>query len=351
MIQTEGVGEIRKLLNTLYITAPDSYLSRDGESVIVRKDEQIALRIPVHNLESIVMFGYAGASPSLMHLCMERGVTLSFLQESGRFMGSVVGGVKGNVLLRRKQYRMADGPEAVTLASRFVFGKIANARAVLSRGLRDHGETIVSEKVVRESEFLKKYMRRVLKSPDLDDVRGVEGDAARRYFSAFDELILTDKKNFYLRGRNRRPPLDRVNAMLSYLYALLRTDVQSALETVGLDPAVGFLHRDRPGRQSLALDMMEELRCYMVDRLVLTMINRKQVNPKDFMVKENGAMMLKPDLKKEIITAWQKRKHEEIRHPFLKEKITLGLLPYAQALLLARYIRGDLDGYPPFLWK
>jgi len=194
-------------------------------------------------------------------------------------------------------------------------------------------------------------MRRVVKCSSLDDVRGTEGEAARRYFSAFNELILTDKDSFFMRGRNRRPPLDRVNAMLSYLYALLRTDVQSALETVGLDPAVGFLLRDRPGRMSLALDMMEELRCYMVDRLVLSMINRKQVAPKDFMFKENGAVLLKPELKKELVTAWQKRKQEEIRHPFLKEKIALGLLPYAQALLLARSIRGDLDGYPPFLWR
>ena len=344
-------NDIRKLLNTIYITAADSYLTRDEENVVVRKEEQVALRIPIHNLESIVMFGYAGASPSLMHLCMERGVSLSFLQESGRFLGSVVGNVKGNVLLRRKQYRMADGPDAANFAGRFIFGKIANARAVLRRGLRDHEETIVSEKIDRESEFLNRYMRRVLREAKLDDLRGIEGEAARRYFSAFNELILVNKEHFYMRGRNRRPPLDRVNAMLSYLYALLRTDCQSALETVGLDPAVGFLHRDRPGRQSLALDLMEELRCYMVDRLVLSMINRKQVGAKDFLFKENGAVMLKPELKKELITAWQKRKHEEIRHPFLKEKISLGLLPYAQALLLARTIRGDLDGYPPFLWK
>ncbi|GAB2690791.1 type I-C CRISPR-associated endonuclease Cas1c [Paenibacillus thermoaerophilus] len=339
------------MLNTLYITAPDSYLARDGENVVVRKEDQIAFRIPIHNLESIIMFGYAGASPSFMHLCMERGVSVSFLQENGKYLGSVVGNVKGNVLLRRRQYRMADGPEAVTLASRFVFAKIANSRTVLRRALRDHEESIMSENVVRSSDFLKRYMRRVLASATLDDVRGVEGDAARRYFSSFNELILTDKEHFCMRGRNRRPPLDRVNAMLSFLYALLRTDVQSALETVGLDPAVGFLHRDRPGRQSLALDLMEELRGYMVDRLVLSLINRKQINPKDFLFKENGAVLLKPDLKKELIASWQKRKHEEIRHPFLKEKIALGLLPYAQALLLARYIRGDLDDYPPFLWK
>lgn len=279
---------MRKLLNTLYITMPDSYLSRDGESVVVRMEEREPFRIPIHNLESIVTFGYTGASPALMHLCMERGVSISFLRDNGQFMGSVLGGVKGNVLLRRKQYRMADGPEAVHLASRFVFAKIANAKTVLSRGLRDHGESIVSEKVVKETAFLKRYLRRVLAVDALDHVRGIEGEAARRYFSVLNELILVEKEYFYMRGRNRRPPLDRVNAMLSFLYALLRTDVQSALETVGLDPAVGFLHRDRPGRQSLALDMMEELRCYMVDRLVLSLINRKQVGPKQFVIKENG---------------------------------------------------------------
>ncbi|MCD1258069.1 type I-C CRISPR-associated endonuclease Cas1 [Paenibacillus athensensis] len=342
---------MRKLLNTLYITAADSYLAREGESVIVRKEEQTVLRIPVHNLESIVMFGYAGASPSLMQLCMERGISLTFLQENGRFLGSVVGAVKGNVLLRRKQYRMADGPEGVLLASRFVLGKIANARTVLHRGLRDHGDVLDEEKVAREAEFLKRYMRRALTCQSLDEVRGVEGEAARRYFAAYPELILTDKTSFTMRGRTRRPPLDRVNALLSYVYALLRTDVQSALETVGLDPAVGFLHRDRPGRQSLALDLMEELRSYMADRLVLSLINRKQIGANDFIVKENGAHLLKPAARKEVITAWQQRKREEIRHPFLKESIHLGLLPYAQALLLARYIRGDLDGYPPFLWR
>jgi CRISPR-associated protein Cas1 len=314
---------MRKLLNTLYVTTPDSYLSRDGESVVVRFEDKEKFRIPIHNLESIVTFGYTGASPALMHLCMER----------------------------RRQYRMADGNEALHLASRFIVAKIANARTVLSRGLRDHGETIFSEKVSREMDFLKRYMRRVLSSSSLEDVRGVEGEAARRYFGALDELILTDKEHFFLRGRNRRPPLDRMNAILSYLYSLLRVDVQAALETVGLDPAVGFLHRDRPGRPSLALDLMEELRCYMADRLVLSLVNRKQVEPKQFVVKENGAVLLKPELKREIISAWQKRKQEEIKHPFLGEKIPLGLLPYAQALLLARYIRGDLDDYPPFLWK
>lgn len=342
---------MRKLLNTLYVTTPGSYLSRDGENIVVKLEERDPFRVPVHNLESIVTCGRAGASPSAMQLCAERGISLSFLEENGRFLASVRGRVSGNVLLRRKQYRMADNEDAVRLARRFVFAKIANSRTVLKRGLRDHGASIDAEKVEREADFLKRYLAKTLKVESLEDLRGVEGEAARRYFSALNELILVDKRQFFLRGRNRRPPLDRMNALLSYLYALLRVDVESALEAVGLDPAVGFLHRDRPGRLSLALDLMEEMRAYLVDRLVLSMVNRKQVQPNQFMVKENGAVLLKPDLKKDIITAWQTRKHEEIQHPYLGEKIPLGLLPYSQALLLARAIRGDLPEYPPFLWK
>ncbi|KQN97859.1 type I-C CRISPR-associated endonuclease Cas1c [Paenibacillus sp. Leaf72] len=342
---------MRKLLNTLYITSPSSYLTREGENIIVKAEDRDPLRMPIHILESIVTVGYAGASPSLMQLCAERGVSLSFLQENGQFMASVHGKTTGNVLLRRKQYRLADGEGAAIYAKRFIFAKIANSRTVLNRAIRDHGSNIASDKVNKEADFLKRYLNKVLTVPRLDDIRGIEGEAARRYFSAFNELILADKESFYLRGRNRRPPLDRVNALLSYTYTLLRLEVQSALETVGLDPAAGFLHRDRPGRPSLALDLMEELRAYMADRLVLSLINRKQIQANDFTIKENGAVLLKPDLKKELITAWQKRKREEIRHPFLDEVIPIGLLPYSQALLLARTIRGDLEEYPPFLWK
>lgn len=342
---------MRKLLNTLYVTNPESYLARDGENVLVKMGDRPNFRIPVHNLEAIVTFGYSGASPALMQLCAERGVTLSFHRESGEFLARVQGAVKGNVLLRRRQYRMADDDHAVELARSFVFAKIANSRIVLNRGLRDHPAVIAIDVVKRESDYMKRYLAKLLKLQSLDDVRGVEGDAARRYFAALNELILVNKNDFYVRGRSRRPPLDRMNAMMSYLYGVLRNDVTSALESVGLDPQVGFLHRDRPGRQSLALDMMEELRSYLVDRLVLSLVNRKQVDATSFIRKENGAILLKPELKKELITAWQKRKQEEIKHPFLNEKIPVGLLPYTQALILARYIRGDLDAYPPFLWK
>lgn len=342
---------MRKLLNTLYVAVPDSYLSRDGENLVVKMEERDPFRLPIHNLESIVTHGRAGASPALMQLCAERGVALSFLDENGRFLASVHGRTSGNVLLRRKQYRMADNQDAVQLARRMVFAKIANSRTVLKRGLRDHAQAIDAGKVEKEADFLKRYLTRVLKVETLDDLRGVEGEAARRYFSALDELILGDKSQFFLRGRNRRPPLDRMNALLSYLYTLLRVDMESALATVGLDPAVGFLHRDRPGRQSLALDLMEELRPCLVDRLVLSLVNRKQVQASQFLIEENGAVLLKSDLKTQVISAWQERKREEVQHPYLAEKIPIGLLPYAQALLLARTIRGDLAEYPPFLWR
>ena len=342
---------MRKMLNVLYVTSPQSYLSRERENVIVHIEDKEAFRIPVHNLEGIVTFGYAGMSPALIHLCCERGVAVSFLRENGEFLGRIQGSVSGNVLLRRKQYRLADDQGCVQLAQRFIFAKIANSRAVLNRGLRDHGNQIDSWKVKESAGNLKHQIFSVLNAESLDQLRGIEGEAARYYFSAINELILQEKSFFQMNGRNRRPPKDPVNAMLSFLYTLLCHEAVSALETVGLDPAVGFLHRDRPGRPSLALDLMEELRAYMVDRLVLTLINRKQIQPDGFQIKENGAVSMTRDARKEIITAWQKRKQEEILHPYLNEKIPVGLLPYAQALLLARHIRGDLQQYPPFLWK
>ncbi len=342
---------MRKMLNVLYVTSPKSFLSRERENVIVHIEDHESFRIPIHNLEGIVTFGYAGMSPALIHLCCERGVSVSFLRENGEFLGRIQGSVTGNVLLRRKQYRIADHQTCVQLAQRFIFAKIANSRTVLNRGLRDHGNQIDFNKVKESSRILKSQLRLVLESENLEHIRGIEGEAARHYFSSLNELIFYEKSFFQMNGRNRRPPRDPVNAMLSFLYTLLCHEVVSALETVGLDPAVGFLHRDRPGRPSLALDLMEELRAYLADRLVLSLINRKQVQPGGFQLKENGAVIMTRETKKEIITAWQKRKQEEIQHPFLNEKIPIGLLPYAQALLLARHIRGDLQEYPPFLWK
>lgn len=343
---------MRKLLNTLYVTSTDSYLSRDGENVVVLAEQVEKFRIPVHNIEAIITFGYTGASPGLMHLCTERGVALTFLNEHGGFRARIQGKTSGNVLLRRKQYKFSDGPEALQIAKRMIQAKIINSRNVINRAIRDYGEQDNSNSRLQPIAVeLKRLARMVNHVESLDILRGVEGGAAKHYFSGMNELILTEKKAFMMITRNRRPPKDRINALLSFLYTMLRLDVQAALETVGLDPAVGFLHRDRPGRASLALDLMEELRPYLADRLALTLINRKQISPKSFIFKENGAVLLSDEGRKVVLSSWQQRKKEEIRHPFLDETIEVGLIPYVQALLLARFIRGDIDDYPPYLWK
>lgn len=342
---------MRRLLNTLYVTTPDSYLAREGENILIRIGEETAFRVPVHNIEAIVYFGYPGASPSLLGLCAERGITVSFLTQYGKFMARVEGPQSGNVLLRRRQYRLADEENHMpVLAKYFISAKIMNCRAVLQRGKRDHADRVGAD-IERSIALLSGSARKVFESCNLDDIRGLEGDAAQRYFSEIDNLILEQKPDFFMNNRNRRPPLDNFNALLSFFYTLLVHECRSALETVGLDPAVGFLHRDRPGRPSLALDLMEELRPYLGDRMVLSLINRKQVSNSDFVKNRNGAVYLTTDARKGLLTAWQKRKQEEIVHPYLGEKILIGLLPYTQALLLARFLRGDLDAYPAFIWK
>jgi len=343
---------MRKMLNTLYVTSPDAFLSRDGENLVVKIKEQEALRTPIHYLEGIVTFGYTGASPALFALCAEKGVSLSFLTEHGKYLASVTGPVRGNVLLRRKQYRLADSPqECAHLASRFVTGKLINCRTILRRFCSDYGNNSNVQFVEVVGKKLANNIVKAANATMLEEVRGIEGDGAKLYFSVFDNLILHDKETFYLKTRSRRPPLDNMNALLSFLYTLLVNETKSALETVGLDPYVGFLHRDRPGRPGLALDLMEELRPYIADRLAITMVNRRQLNASDFVQKETAGVIMKDDARKVVLEAWQNRKREEITHPFLDEKIPVGLLPYAQALLLARYLRGDLDDYPPFAWK
>jgi CRISPR-associated protein Cas1 len=343
---------MRKLLNVLYVTTPESYLAKDGENIVVLVENKESFRIPIHNLEGIVCFGYMGASPALMGFCAERNVFLSFLTEHGRFLARVSGALPGNVLLRRKQYRIADDEGiCISLAVNFITAKIVNCRTVLQRGVRDHGDRIDRESVEKTIDDLMRLGVRLDSSASLDYVRGIEGEAAKYYFSSLDNLILEHKDSFYLRERSRRPARDNMNSLLSFLYVLLTQEVRSALETVGLDSAVGFLHRDRPGRPSLALDLMEELRPYMVDRLALSLVNRRQVLPDGFQRKESGGIIMDDKTRKTAIVAWQQRKSTEIMHPFLKEKIPIGLLPYVQALLLARHIRGDIDGYPPFFWK
>jgi len=343
---------MRKLLNTLYVTTPDSYLARDGENVVIRVAESEKFRIPVHNIEGIVTFGYTGASPALLGLCAERNVGLSFLTEHGRFWGRLSGPVKGNVLLRRRQYRMADSQEEALSVSRLLIaGKIANCRNIVQRVLRDHGNESNNTALTEASSQLEIRQKQALKAGDADILRGIEGDAANTYFGVFNYFIVAQREDFVMNGRTRRPPKDKVNALLSFVYTLLAHEVQSALETVGLDPYVGFLHTDRPGRPGLALDLMEEFRPYLADRLVLTLINRKQVQAKGFVNRDQSGILMGDDTRKEVLTAWQKRKQEEIQHPFLQESIPVGLLPYAQALLFSRFIRGDLENYPVFVMK
>lgn len=343
---------MRKLLNTLYVTSPNTYLSLDGENIVILKEEIEISRIPLHNLEGIIAFGYTGASPALMGACAKHNIALSFMTQSGRFRARVVGEVRGNVTLRKTQYRISDNiEESNKIARNFIIGKIFNARWVVERATRDYAIRLDVEKLKGASRSLANALKQVEQSENLEQLRGFEGEAASQYFSVFDDLILQQKEFFYFRYRNKRPPLDNVNAMLSFVYTLLAHDVAAALETVGLDPYVGFLHRDRPGRVSLALDLMEELRSVYADRFVISLINKREINANGFTQKENGAVIMDDDTRKIILKAWQSKKQEIITHPFLQEKLEWGLVPYAQAMLLARFIRGDMDGYPPFMWK
>ncbi|MBW1833299.1 MAG: type I-C CRISPR-associated endonuclease Cas1 [Deltaproteobacteria bacterium] len=343
---------MKKHLNTLFVTTQGAYLAKEGESVIVRVEKQTRLRIPVHTLGGIVCFGNVGCSPFLMGFCAERDVAISFLSEYGRFLARVQGPVSGNVLLRREQYRKADDMTfSAQMARSVLTGKVANCRTVLRRALRDHSDKLDTDQVSQASRQISGSLKRLQEDVPLNSLRGIEGDAAHVYFKVFDHLITSQKQDFFFQDRNRRPPLDNVNCLLSFLYTLVMHDVRSALESVGLDPAVGFLHRDRPGRPGLALDLMEEFRPFIADRLTLSLINLSQVQKKGFKKSESGAVLMDDETRKTVLVAYQKRKQDEIMHPFIEEKVTIGLLFHTQALLLARYLRSDLDGYPPFIWK
>lgn len=342
---------MRKLMNVLYVSSEGGYLSLDGENVVIIDGDKEIGRVPLHNLEEIISFGYRGASPALMGACAERDISLCFMTPQGRFLARIIGKTKGNVLLRRKQHQIASSEESLEIAKNCILGKIYNARWVLERATRDHPMQVDVEALKKASGFLKEAMNRVMATQDKDQLRGEEGEAARVYFGIFDELILQQKKDFVFLGRSRRPPMDKVNALLSFCYSLLTSSVASALETVGLDPYVGMMHTDRPGRASLALDLMEELRPAIADRFVLALVNKRIVNGKDFIQKENGAVLLKDDSRRTVLAEWQNRKKDTLEHPFLKEKMEWGLVPFAQAMLLSRHLRGDLDAYPPFLWK
>jgi len=343
---------VRKMLNTLFITSEDAYLALENENVVVLRGEEKMGQYPLTILENIVSFSYKGASPALMGTCAARDIHLCFLTPNGRFLARVCGQSRGNVLLRKEQYRVSDdSAQSCMVARNMIFGKIFNSRWVLERMLRDHAMRADLPSLSAASAQLQNRLEGVRQIDDLDALRGAEGLASAAYFGVFDQMILNQKDVFHFDGRNRRPPRDRVNAALSMTYTLLAHDCASALESVGLDAYVGFMHRDRPGRASLALDLTEELRAPLADRFVLTLINTRVLQQKHFKTQADGAVWLTDDGRKALLSAWQSRKKVEITHPFLKEKMAWGLVPYVQALLLARTLRGDLDGYPPFLWK
>ncbi|MDZ4789938.1 MAG: type I-C CRISPR-associated endonuclease Cas1c [Hyphomicrobiales bacterium] len=344
---------MKKLLNTVYVTTEGAGLRKDGENLVAEVDGAERGRVPLHMLASVVAFGSVYVSPALMQACGAAGITIALLDRSGRFQARVEGPISGNVLLRRAQYRASEAPDEIVRS--IVSGKVANQRAVLLRALRDHGDDMPAaarDAITASIHRMAQIIRRVGFGNDpVDVLRGAEGEAAHLYFSVFDHLIRSPEDAFRFRGRSRRPPLDPVNALLSFLYTLLTHDCRSAAESVGLDPAVGFLHRDRPGRPGLALDLMEQLRPALADRLVLSLINRRQLRAADFETRDGGAVFLTDEARKTVLTAWQERKKEERRHDFMEESAPLGLVPYLQAQLLARHLRGDLDAYPPWFWK
>ena len=343
---------MRQLLNTLFILSEDIYLSLDGENIVANRDKQIVARYPLHTLQNIVTFSYAGASPALMGACAQRQIGFALCSPRGKFLARVCGDSSGNVLLRRTQYRIADDPAQSCFISRtMIFGKLYNTRWSIERTRRDHGLRVDGERLSEASRQIQELLPQVKAETSLERLRGLEGVGASAYFGVLDDMILGDKETFNFHGRNRRPPLDAFNALLSFAYSLLAHDCASALESVGLDSYVGFLHRDRPGRTSLALDIMEELRPCMADRFVLTLINNRQVKESDFLHMESGAVLLTDSGRKTFLKNWQEKKKETLTHPYLGEKLPWGMIPYIQALLLARYLRGDLDAYPPFLWK
>lgn len=343
---------MKQLLNTLFVTSEDIYLSLDGENVVANRDKQVVARYPLHTLQGIISFSYAGASPALMGACCQRGVNLAFCTPRGRFLSRACGESNGNVLLRRTQYRVADDPaQSCRLARTMIFGKLYNSRWSLERTRRDHGLRIDGSQLEEASNTLQGLLPAVLEETSPERLLGLEGVGASAYFGVLDELILQDKQTFFFHGRNRRPPLDPVNALLSFAYSLLANDCASALESVGLDSYVGFFHRDRPGRASLALDLMEELRPCMADRFVVTLINNRMMRADYFDKRESGAVLLTDDGRRVFLKSWQEKKKDMLKHPYLQEKLPWGMIPYFQALLLARHLRGDLDAYPPFLWK
>lgn len=343
---------MRQLLNTLYITLSDVYLSVSGENIVIKQDNNILARYPFHNLEDIVLFSYLGMSPKLMKKCMDYGIGICYLTPTGRFIARLRGESKGNILLRRKQYRYSDDEnQSLSISKNMICAKIYNEKWTIERYIRQYEHRINIIHLEKSSEYLTKLLDTIHLVNDIDELRGIEGIAQVTYFSCFNDMILNQKEDFRFDTRSRRPPLDTINALLSYMYSILSNDVASALESVGLDAYAGFMHTDRPGRISLALDVVEELRAPIADRFVLSLINMNQIKKDDFSFEDNEAVLIKDDSKKKIIKLWQERKQKTLTHPFINEKIEWGLVPFTQAMLLARYLRDDLDGYPAFMWK
>lgn len=343
---------MRQLLNVLFITKPEVYVGLNGENITIKEDDTIIARYPLHNLEGVVCFSNMGMSPALMEKCVEQNISICFLTPTGRFRARMIGETRGNVLLRKRQYRVADKEEeSLNIARNFILGKVYNEKWQLERYIRQYPLRIPVEEMEKASARLSSYMNEIGTCCNLDQLRGYEGTAQVAYFGAFDHMILNQKSEFYFHDRSKRPPEDRVNSLLSFAYTLLANDITAALETVGLDPYVGFMHQDRPGRASLANDLIEELRAPIADRFVLSLINRKQLQADDFEINDNKSVYIKDSARRTFISEWQKNKQEELTHPYLNEKISWGLVPYSQALLLARHLRGDIEQYPPFFWK
>lgn len=342
---------MKKHLNTLYITSDDAYIHKERETFIIEINNEKVFQAPIHTIENIVCFGFKALSPQVMAFCAENNVGISYLTETGKFLARVYGAQKGNVLLRKAQYAISDNEfESLQIAKPIIAAKVSNYRHLLLRHQRNHPDNCPDD-VVTSAETLGRRLTNIQQTETLDELRGYEGECANLYFGVLSNLITSQQDDFTFTQRSKRPPLDPANALLSFLYAILANDVRSALETVGLDPQVGFLHQLRSGRPSLALDIMEEFRAYLGDRVMLNLINLKQVSKKDFEIRESGEVRMSDSARKELLTAYQKRKQEEITHPFLGEKMTIGLLPHIQAQLLARYIRGDIETYPPFYLK
>ena len=337
---------MKKLLNNLYVTTDGSYVHKERETLIIEQEGEKVFQLPFHSIQNMFCFGNIMVSPALMAACGEKGIGISFFTGYGKFQSHVQGPQSGNVLLRRAQYREADDSPQI-LARLFIAAKLVNCRNIVMKHQRNHGQ---DEKLEKLAKYLADNLKRLERSNDVDQMRGIEGDSAASYFACFNNLIVEDlRESFPFSGRTKRPPLDRVNALLSFAYTLLTYEIASALQGVGIDPYVGFLHTDRSGRVSLALDMLEEFRAWWCDRFVLTLINRKQISPEDFIEESSSAIRLTDDARKMVLTAWQEKKQEELQHPYTEEKIHIGLLPHVQAMLLSRYLRKDMEIYTPFI--